>query len=158
MTTSRHLLGICILVLVIVAGCGDDAGSPTAPTAPQFPQVAGTYAGPLTITSSNAPQEPLIGSAQLNVVQAGSQLTITGSITLFGVTQQLPAVTGMINETGFFTASAGGFSSATADAGDCGIIRETSSTLTFSGSTARLHESATTDFCGNLTMDGTLNR
>ena len=91
------------------------------------------------------------------VVQAESQLTISGSMTLDGMTVQLPAVTGTINETGLFTATAGGFStSAVPDT--CGTITPTSSTLTFSGSTAQLHESATTDFCGTLTLDATLTR
>ena len=95
------------------------------------------------------------------VVQAGSQLTISGSMTFDGVTMQLPKVTGTINETGFFTATAGtdGFSPGAAASDDtCGTITSTSSTLTFSGSTAQLHESATTDFCGTLTLDATLTR
>ena len=92
------------------------------------------------------------------VVQAGSQLTISGSLTFPGMTVQLPAVTGMINETGFFTATSGGFSTGAASDDICGTITPTSSTLTFSGSTAQLHESATTDFCGTLTLDATLTR
>ena len=74
------------------------------------------------------------------------------------MTVQLPAVNGMINETGFFTATAGGFSTGAASDDICGTITPTSSTLTFSGSTAQLHESATTDFCGTLTLDATLTR
>jgi hypothetical protein len=30
--------------------------------------------------------------------------------------------------------------------------------LTFSGSTARFHESASTDFCGNVTLTATITR
>ena len=43
----------------------------------------------------------------MEVAQAGDQLTITGSITLGGQTIQIPAVTGTLNATGFFTIAAG---------------------------------------------------
>ena len=153
MATSRHLLGICILALVS-AGCGDDAGSPTAPTAPQFPQVAGTYTGPLTVRVTG---DSLQGSARFNVAQAGAQLTITGSVTFLGETAQLPAITGTINATGFFTPTGGGVAGAVNDP-DCGRITTTSATITFSGRTMRLVETASTQFCGNFEISGTLSR
>ena len=64
------------LLALLVAACGD--GGPTAPSA--FPQVAGTYNGQITLSSSLAPEESLTGQMQLVVVQDGEQLTITGSL------------------------------------------------------------------------------
>ena len=34
-------------VLILIAGCG---GGPAAPTGPQYPEVAGTYTGALTLS------------------------------------------------------------------------------------------------------------
>ena len=48
------------------------------------------------------------GFAQMDVAQAGTQVTITGSVTLAGQTSQLAALTGTINATGFFSPTAGG--------------------------------------------------
>ena len=66
-------------------------------------------------------------------------------------------VTGTVNETGFFTTSAGGFTGAVSDE-TCGTLTTTSATLTFSGSTARISESATSEFCGSIQVSGTLTR
>lgn len=97
------------------------------------------------------------GSMNMVVAQSDEQLTITGSITFLGETTQLPAITGTINETGFFTATAGGFSGSTSDP-NCGTWTTTSATLTFSGATARLQESASSPLCGTLSLFGTLTR
>ena len=152
-----------ILVLaVLAAGCDDGrlqnpvAPSSVRPTVPTVPQVAGTYLGPLELSGSLVPNT-VTGSMRMVVVQAGGQVTITGSITFFGETTQLPAFTGVINSTGFVTVTGGGFSGSVSDP-DCGTITTTSSTLTFSGRSARIYEAATTDFCGNFTITGTLTR
>ena len=136
------------LILLAVA-CSD----PTAP----FPDVAGTYAGTVTLSVSGGGSLDLDGSMIMVVAQSDEQLTITGSITFLGETVQLPAITGTINETGFFTATAGGFSETTSDP-ECGTWTTTSSTLTFSGATARLQESVSSPSCGNLSLFGTLTR
>ena len=136
------------LILLVVA-CSSD------PTGPSFPDVAGTYTGTVTLSLSDAGS--VDGSMSMVVAQSGEQLTITGSITFLGETTQLPAITGTINETGFFTATAGGFSGTASDP-QCGTWTTTSSTLTFSGGTARLQESASSPSCGNLNLFGTLTR
>ena len=64
------------------------------------------------------------------LVQAGAQLTITGSMMLLGETVELPPVTGTVNETGFFTATTGGFSGTVSDE-TCGTLTTTHATLTF---------------------------
>ena len=123
---------------------------------PSYPDVAGVYTGPLVWSVSASPT-PITGTMSINVVQQDDQLTVTGSITVLGTTSQLPAITGTINETGFFTATSGGASGSAPDP-TCGVITTTSSTLNFSGDTARFHETATTDYCGSWAFDATLAR
>lgn len=135
------------LILLAIA-CSDLTG-------PSFPDVAGTYTGTVTLSLSGGGS--VDGSMSMVVAQSSEQLTITGSITFLGETTQLPAVTGTINETGFFTATAGGFSGTTSDP-QCGTWTTTSSTLSFSGGTARLQESASSAFCGTLNLFGMLTR
>lgn len=150
-TTARNITrrtAPAWLILLAVA-CSD-------PTGPSFPDVAGTYTGTVTLSLSGGGS--VDGSMSMVVAQSDEQLTITGSITFLGETTQLPAITGTINETGFFTATAGGFSGSTSSDPQCGTWTPTSSTLTFSGGTARLQESASSPFCGTLNLFGTLTR
>ncbi len=94
----------------------------------------------------------------MNVVQSGSQLTITASMSFGGTTIEIPAIIGNVNETGFFTATGGGGAASSSTDPNCGTITTTSTTLAFSGNTARYVENATSDFCGNLQLSGTLTR
>lgn len=147
---------LALVLAVVLTGCGAD--SPTAPTAPtlQIPDVAGTYTGPLTLLAVTA-MTTLQGSARFDVAQAGAQLTISGSITFLGETVQLPApITGTINATGFFTPTSGWVEEVNDP--DCGRVTSTSASITFSGRTMRLVETASTDFCGNFELSGSLNR
>ena len=64
---NRYAAAVVLIPLFVVFACGD---SPSAPSE-QIPQVAGTYSGPLTLTSS-AISGNLTGSASLTVVQSGS--------------------------------------------------------------------------------------
>lgn len=157
-TVLRTVLLMALLACASV-GCDDasSSGSPTAPTAPSIPQVAGTYTGPLTISSSIV-TERLTGSMRVVVVQAGSQITITdGSMTALGETYELPALTGRINATGFLTVTGGGVSGNFSDP-NCGAVRGISSTWTFSGRSLRFHEEATTASCGTIAINATLTR
>ena len=122
-----------------------DKNSPTEPTGPQVPTVAGNYTGPVTLTVSGG---SVSGTGRMEVAQAGDQLTITGSITLGGQTIQIPAVTGTLNATGFFTIAAGSTVVDTIQDQTCGTMRASRSTLTFSGRTARYVEELTTTRCG----------
>ena len=83
------------------------AGQPNPAVAPQpqIPNVAGTYQGPLTITASleGVVLVTLSGTMHLTVVQAGAQLTITGSVSIFDETSALEAVTGTVDDTGRVT-------------------------------------------------------
>ena len=120
-----------------------------------FPNVAGHYTGVLDWTASGT-YVALLGG-DLTVVQVGSQLTLTGFVSLSGQIIQIPAVTGNVNQTGFVTATAGGAASNVNDP-TCGTISGVSTTLTFAGNTARYIEIATTQFCGTWTISGFLTR
>ena len=140
------LTALCAVTLA----CGDSA------TEPRYPDVAGSYSGPVTFMIDG--QLADVGTMNLRVVQESDQITLTSwSITTLDGTFQLPAVTGTINETGFFTATAGGGPSTVSDPA-CGNITAISSTLTFSGNTARFHATLVTDYCGNWALDATLAR
>ena len=93
----------------------------------------------------------------MTVVQAGAQLTITGSVTVSGATVQIRAVTGTINSTGYFTPMRRSFTDRVTDP-TCGTITPVDASLTFAGNTARYVENATTTFCGALQFSGTLRR
>ena len=134
---------------VITLACGGITG-------PSFPDVAGSYSGPLTVTSTLVAGS-FTGTMTMTVVQADDQITVTGSTTFMGETQQLPAITGTINETGFFTATAGGSAPPSPDP-DCGILTTTASTLSFAGRTARFHQTISTTHCGGLSFDAELTR
>ena len=159
MNLSRlRLLAACAVVVVATASCGGDS-SPTAPSPqPQIPNVAGTYSGPLTITAS-ALMVNLSGTMQITVVQAGAQLTITGSISIFEETNALEAVTGTVNETGLVTFPPDSLVNAVLPDDDtCGTITPAPAMLTFSGNTARFLQTASSDGCGNVEVLGTLTR
>ena len=155
------LLATCAVVVVATASCGGNS-SPTAPSPqPQIPNVAGTYSGPLTITASaagGALMVSLSGTMQLTVVQAGAQLTITGSISIFEETNALEAVTGTVNETGLVTFPPDSLVNAVPMDDTCGTITPAPTMLTFSGNMARFLQTASSDNCGNFKILGTLTR
>ena len=164
----RHL-ATCAVVVVATTACGGDSRpttpvSPTAPSPqPQIPNVAGTYRGPLTITASleGVVLVTLSGTMHLTVVQAGAQLTITGSTTILDETSALEAVTGTVNDTGRVTFPPDSIINAVPiPMGDdtCGAITPAPTMLTFSGNTARFLQTATSDDCGNVEIVGTLTR
>ena len=138
-------LATCAVVVVATAACGGDSRpttpvSPTPPSPqPQIPNVAGTYRGPLTITASREGGVLLVslsGTMQITVVQAGAQLTISGSISIFDETSALQAVTGTVNDTGLVTFPPDSVvNAAPIPIGDdtCGTLTPAPTMLTFSG-------------------------
>ena len=164
MNLSRiRRLATCAVVVVATAACGGDS-SPTAPSPqPQIPNVAGTYRGPLTITASleGVVLVRLSGTMQITVVQAGAQLTITGSVSIFDETSALEAVTGTVDATGRVTFPPDSIiNAAPIPMGDdtCGTITPAPTMLTFSGNTARFLQTATSDDCGTVEIVGALTR
>ena len=170
MNLSRlRRLATCAVVVVATAACGGDSRpttpvSPTPPSPqPQIPNVAGTYRGPLTITASleGVVLVTLSGTMQITVVQVGAQLTITGSTTILDETSALEAVTGTVNNTGRVTFPPDSIvNAAPIPIGDdtCGTITPAPTMLTFSGTTARFLQTATSDSCGSFEVVGTLTR
>jgi hypothetical protein len=152
----KWTLALTLVALTVAAGCGGGGGGDvTSPSAAsQIPNVAGSYSGPVTWTIDGVPFVSM--GMQLNVVQAGSQLTINGNINVDGQVLPLTAVTGNVNATGFFTATSGGAMSAVDP--DCGVIRALESSLTFSGRSAQYVERDATTYCGTWSFSGTLTR
>ena len=140
--------------MAVLAGCGSDG--PVEPTS-RYPQVAGTYTGPATITV-HAIGQTVSGTGRAVVVQSGNQLTVTGSLTFAGVETVLPAATGTINETGFFTLTASGDVPSLPVMTECGIFTLTSSSLTFAGRTLTFEESYQSTLCGAFSLAATLTR
>ena len=163
-------LATCVVLIVATAACGGDSSpttpfSPTPPSPqPQIPNVAGTYRGPLTITAAlagGAVMVSLSGTMHITVVQAGAQLTITGAIAIFDETSALETVTGTVDDTGRVTFPPDSIiNAAPIPMGDdtCGAITPAPTMLTFSGTTARFLQTATSDDCGNVEIVGTLTR
>lgn len=154
MTSGRTLLWLAVACVAVLAACGGD--NPTEPSS-RYPQVAGTYTGPATITA-HAVGETATGSGRAVVVQSGNQVTVTGWLTFDGEEFVLPAATGTINETGFFTLTASGDVPSLPVATECGFFTLTSSSLTFAGRNLMFEESYQSTLCGAFSLAATLTR
>ncbi len=143
------------LVLALAAGlssCGDDApGSPS-----DIPNISGNYSGFLTWNVGPINVQTI--GVTMVVVQAGSQATINGALTLGARTEPFSAFTGNVNATGFFTATGGGAGTKNTFSPTCGAVTFSDASLTFSGNTARYVEHDNTQSCGTWTFSGTLTR
>ena len=145
-----HLWALALSLVLMLPACG--GGSPTSPSS-QFPNVAGTYTGPVKWTKNGLVfyglYHPFVTmSGVMTVVQSSSQLTITGSWSftggpLDGATKAFAAITGNVNATGFFTATGGGGAGRQLDP-NCGLFTATSSTFTVSGNTVLFDETVIT--------------
>ena len=100
--------------------------------------------------------QTLNGTMRLVATQSGSQVTLNGTITIFGTTEELPPTVGMINEDGEFTFS-DDFEGVMTDP-ECGESRLTRMTLVFMDSTAVFEQVVETTDCGNFTVTATMAR
>ena len=141
---------VAIALALVLPACG---GGPNSPTS-SIPNCAGNYSGPVAWTVDGSHVATL--TMRINVVQAGSQLTITGSLTIDGQTSPMTAMTGNVNATGYFSMTSGGATSFSDPT--CGAIAGIDGSLTFSGNTARYVERDSTQFCGTWVFSGTLTR
>jgi len=140
-----------LLVLVLgLAACGGNPASPDRET--QIPRVDGTYQGPLTTFRVDGVNYPGV-SMRITVAQAGSQVTINGAFLVQGETFPIPAITGTLSATG--TLSEGPTSG---DFGECGLGSNGYASLTFSGSSAVFTLNANTQWCGAMSLSGTLRK
>ena len=122
-------------------------------------RVGGTYTGKGTYLLSDLGTSFEI-SMRMVVVQSGSDVTLSGSLTAAGTTINLPAQTGTVSSTGTFMATSSGVIDyeGALETSQCGTIYPISASLAFSGSQARLEESADTDYCGRIQFSATLTR
>ena len=122
-------------------------------------RVGGTYTGKGTYLFSDRGTSFEV-SMRMVVVQSGSDVTLSGSITVAGTTINLPAQTGTVSSTGTFMATSSGVIDyeAALETSQCGTIHPISGSLAFSGNQARLEESANTDYCGRIQFSATLTR
>ena len=136
---------IAVLILcALVSGACNSNDNPAAPSS-GIPNVAGRYTGSLRWDVDG--QRVATFPARMVVQQSGSQLTVAGTLTIEGRPVELTAVTGVINETGFFTATSAAVGGSVDDP-TCGLITNINTTLNFSGNTARYVEQDTTQRCG----------
>ena len=155
--SHRRVWALWLLVAYIslaVAACG---GSPNQPS-DQYPNVAGTYRGTLQFSVDG--QLVQNTDAELVVEQNGSEVTLSFTIFMSGASF-LESATGTISRTGVFTAksSVGGVASLPDASNDqCGSIRATTNTLSFSGDSATYSLHLQTDYCGLWAWSGILQR
>ena len=169
MHLAVRLVVTLVFTALLTSACGESATAPSS----QIPQVAGTYTGSIALSSAGRTLGS--GTARMTVVQAGSELTITGSVTISGATVQIRAVTGTINRTGFFTPARHSFTNRVTDP-TCGTItpvdvvafstyravvpakvNDVRATVRSASKSSRLDRTATT-FCGTWQFSGTLRR
>ena len=146
---------LALVVIVLLPACNDS--SPAAPS--QYPDVAGAYSGPLVLTAVVNPDdsETLNGTMRLVVTQSGSQVTLNGTITILGTTEEIPPTVGTIDGDGEFTFPGDDFQGAMPDPG-CGEVRVTSITLVFLDGMAIFNQVFETTECGDLTVAATMTR
>lgn len=151
-----HPLAAPVILLLLTAACDS---SPAAPSSTRIPDVAGVYTGALSISSSTLGPLSEDWDARFVVRQAGSQLTITGSVSFDGQTTQLPPLVGAVNSTGSFRFIAGGDGNADISRDrNCGELAPAGGSITFSGRTLRYVQTIQSEFCGDIEYSGTLTR
>jgi hypothetical protein len=146
----RHLLLITLAVLT--AACG--GSSPTAPSGPQYPQVAGTYNGSINITlpelgtSLNCP-------ASTSVTQTGANINIAPIILggqCVGTLGSIPLGSATIDTNGALPPASGSFNEPS-----CGSYTYTGSGGFF-GRELRISMSASSNTCWNFNFTASLFR
>ncbi len=116
-------------------------------TVSQYPNVTGTYNGSFTLTSSTT-GTVRTGTMSMDVVQSGSQVTVSSSMTSSGEKIEFPVFSDRIDRTGLLqTTFDGGW------IGKFSNCQYVALRLYFSGQTAKYTE----DGCG-LILDATLSR
>ena len=163
-TVPRAFVVALLAIIVLgVSACGDKNKNPLAPTpvtaptpapAPVIPNVAGTYRGPLEFSGVvEGSTVSVSGAMSMIAAQAGTQLTISGSIELFGETDDLEPISGTIDAAGRVTLPVNSYQE---EDPECGTVM-TTVTLTFTGNMAVFYATVTST-CGPAEMSATLTR
>ncbi len=145
-----HSIAYALIAAIILVGCdsNDEAG---------VPQVGGEYSGELRITSSDAPNISLNFLMSANVIQSDEDVTITATIVVDGISETLPAITGEISKTGFFTPQAGGTVRVyNVPDPTCGLTLSYASSITFEDDVMIYTAQETFERCGSASATARL--
>lgn len=151
----RTLVAASSIVFVSVACDEDFVG----------PQVAGTYAGTLTLAATSTAEGGTVTiefpiDAELTVSQSDAEVTIAGTLEILGETGSLSTLTGTINASGVFTETGIGLADAWWEDDlepECGAVTSTSSSISFSGEDLQMRASIEARSCSQK-VSGTLTR
>ena len=152
----RIVLGGLVVALAL-ASCSSGPGTGRGPDG--VLRVEGTYTGKGTYLLSDLGTRFEV-SIRMIVVQSGSDVTLSGSMTSGDTTINLPANSGTLSSTGVYTPTSRGVVDyeAAVETSLCGTIHPISASLAFSGNRAIWEESADTDYCGRIHFSATLTR
>ena len=142
--------------LLAVAACDSSTG-------PSFPEVAGTYTGPLTVGATfQGETVPVNGSMRVLAEQDGNQATLSGSTTILGETEPFEPGAGIIDEAGVWTDAGSEFFELGDDQECPGYTGRRAVTVRFSGGSLRVESSVThsepTVDCPSITLSAALTR
>lgn len=117
--------------------------------------LAGRYTGELTVSGEGG---TVSGLMTVTVEQSGNQVTMSGTIQLLGQSLTLAAITGTVNNTGFFTLTGGGYSGSY-DNPDCGEVTGFSVSINFfENESLEIVENYVYQQCGRLSIRAVLQR
>ena len=144
----RTYLAVPLFGLVMFSGCK----SLTRDDPPPPRRFTGVYTGEGTYRYSD---QRTLSILRLEAVHIGNQMTLSGTETVEGQVMAVPAITGQVSETGFFTpqrrAGLGAFR-----APQCGQVTITDVTMAFASENLRITEQWTTSTCGRGTFSAVL--
>ena len=111
----------------------------------------------MLVADESGREETINGTMRIEVTQSGSQVTVSGSITFFGETEEIEPISGTINEAGEFMFPGDGLVAETMNDPDCGEHSVTMS-LVFSDGTATFTQVVETTGCGQFHVNATLTK
>ena len=148
-----------IALCFIMVGCGDSPTAPTAISGGGFPDIAGTYSGPMTVTVTGATgYDAMRGTSTLTitVTQSGSEVTVSMTQTWPGESPEIlwDSVRGTVDAIGILTLPPARDTSSVR----CGRVRYVRDSFQFSAGSFSISMVADTDRCGRFEYRGTLTR
>lgn len=140
--------GLFLLIMVLAACDSTEAD-------PWYLSLEGRYTGELTVSSAAG---SVSGSMTVNVEQSGEQVTLSGTVQLLGQSRAFAAITGTVNNTGFFTLTGGGYSGSLDDP-NCGEVTGLSESINFiENESLEIVENYTYQVCGMVSLKAVLHR